>query len=318
MTQKDLLYIKTIADEGSISQAAKKLFVSQPSLSQSVRRIEDSLGVPLFKRTPKGLSLTPEGSAYIRMASRILSIYDAFEEEIRNQHELKTGTVCVGATPHRGPLLLPEFLARFHLRYPHVTVDVMERPAMELEDLLLEGKIDLALMRIPKTVEQSKSLTYRGLLRDSFLILLKPDHPAAVHASAPSPDSGEYPVLDPKWLAGENFLLPAPGMRLRDTVTDILKKAGIGEPKSDYSSIYMETLAYLAAAGQGVAIIPTRYFKNVRPAPPLCYSIPEEYGAFWDVCLVALKDAGLSRAAAAFCEEFSRYLGVQPEKEELY
>ena len=77
------------ADGKSGTQAAKKLFVSQPSLSQSVKRIEDALGVELFKRTPKGLVLTQEGEEYYHMATKVMHIYDSFEEEIQNLKELK-------------------------------------------------------------------------------------------------------------------------------------------------------------------------------------------------------------------------------------
>lgn len=309
MTQKDLTYIKTIVDEGGISQAAKKLYLSQPSLSQSVKRIEDSLGVPIFNRTPKCLSLTPEGGEYYLMATKILSIYAAFEENIKNRQELKTGTVLVGATPHRGPRLLPEFLAKFHLKYPGINVVVHEESADELEKLLLQGKIDFALMRTRKVHDSSRSLAYKGLLNDSFMILLPKGHPAGKHAVIT--DSSTHPVLDPKWLADENFLLPETTMRLRDMVLDILKKAGIDDPRSDYSSIYPETLALLAAAGKGVAIIPPRYYDSVNPNPaPDWYSIPEHYGIFWDISLVTLKDGVLPRASAVFLQEFEEYLGV--------
>ena len=101
LNQKDLIYIKTIVEEGGVTQAARKLFVSQPSLSQSVKRIEESLETELFRRTPKGLVLTPEGEEFYQMASKVMHIYESFDEEIRNLKELKTGTVTVGATPHR-------------------------------------------------------------------------------------------------------------------------------------------------------------------------------------------------------------------------
>ena len=89
LNQKDLIYIKTIVDEGGITQAARKLFVSQPSLSQSVKRIEESLGTDLFRRTPKGLILTPEGEEYYHMANKVMHIYESFDEEIHNLKELK-------------------------------------------------------------------------------------------------------------------------------------------------------------------------------------------------------------------------------------
>lgn len=309
MNDKDFLYIKTVADEGGISQAAKKLYVSQPSLSQSVKRIEESLGVLLFRRTPRGLLLTAEGEEYYRTASKILSIYADFEENLLNRQELKTGIVSVGTAPHQGLRLLPKILASFYIKYPGITVNVREGTAAELQELLLSGNIDLALIREPTAENSLNNILSRGLLSTSFLILLPQGHPAGRHAVRR--EGSPYPVLDPKWLREENFLLPDPSQRLRDTVLEILQMAGIPNPKSSYFSMYSETLAILAAAGQGAAILPTRYYDQYHLSPePECYALPEKYGMFWNLSLVTLKDAVPSRATAAFLEELYRSIDV--------
>lgn len=307
MNDKDFLYIKTVADEGGISQAAKKLYVSQPALSQSVKRIEEGLGVLLFRRTPRGLLLTAEGEEYYRMASKILSIYSDFEENLQNRQELKTGTVAVGTAPHQGLRLLPKILAAFYMKYPGITVNVREGTAAELQELLLRGAIDLAFIRETTAENSLNNILARGLLSTSFLILLPQGHPAGRHAVRL--EGSPYPVLDPIWLREENFLLPDPTQRLRDTVLEILRKAGIPNPRSNYFSIYSETLAILAAAGKGAAILPTRYYDHFQLSPkPESYAIPERYGTYWNVSLVTLKDAVPSRATAAFLEEVYRHV----------
>lgn len=309
MNQKDLIYIKTIVDEGGISQAAKKLFVSQPSLSQSVKRIEETLDVTLFKRTPKGLVLTPEGEEYYRMAGKVLSIYSFFEDEIKNLKELKTGVVTVGATPHRGVVLFSEFLAEFYMKYPGITVKMVEAPTSELEELLLAGNVDFAMLREPVKKTDSSRFIYRGLSKDQFMILLPPGHQAREHAE-PYGDSGEW-VLDPKWLSDEKFLLPDPSLRLYESVMSILKQAGITSFKDSYTSLYMETLVHLASSGVGVAIVSSHYVRRKKLTQfGDLYRIPESYGAFWEVSLATLKDTYLSRAANKFIEEYARYLGV--------
>lgn len=309
MNQKDLIYIKMIVDEGGISQAARKLFVSQPSLSQSVKRIEETLGATLFKRTPKGLVLTPEGQEYYRMASKVLNIYSSFEEEMQNLKELKTGTITIGATPHRGMFLFSEFLAEFYMKYPGIKVNMVEALTYELEELLLSGKVDFAMMRAPIDKPAVSRFTYRGLFKDTFLILLPPGHPAREHAEFS--EEGSQPILDPKWLADENFLLPEPSMRLYESVISILQKAGITSPKCSYSSLYVDTLVRLTAAGAGVSIISSRYVQKGKLAQFFdVYRIPESYGVFWEVSLATLNDAYLSRAAQKFIEEYTRYLGA--------
>lgn len=309
MNQKDLLYIKTIAEEGGISQAARKLYLSQPSLSQSVKRIEDSLGTSLFKRVSRGLVLTEAGKEYYVMASQILKTYSNFEEGIRNLESLKTGQIFVGATTHRGLFLLPEFLADFHLRYPGIKVSVIETTTDSLENLLLTGNLDFSFMRAPAKTGCHKNISYQGLLRDSFLLLLPPGHPAGKQAV--SIKGMPFPVLELSRLKNENFLLPDPTLRLHENVLNILGHAGITIPNSDFSSVYMETLVRLVSAGCGAAILPYKLAEIPGLSPmPDYYCIPEEYGAYWDMCIATLKDSCLSKAAAAFIKEFREYMGV--------
>ncbi len=309
MNQKDLIYIKTIVDEGGISQAARKLFVSQPSLSQSVKRIEDSLGVILFNRTPKGLVLTPEGEEYYHMAGKVMHIYDSFEDEIRNLKELKSGKVTVGTTPHRGMVLFPEFLAEFYLKYPGIKVQMVEAPTSELEELLLKGAVDLAVLREPEHPTTESRILYHELSRETFMLVLPKGHPAGAYAAFAEGERWE--VLDPKYVSDEMFLLPDSSLRLYEIVSSILKKAGIRTPKCACQSLYMETLVRLAVAGAGVAIVSSRYVKRsyVESLADV-YKIPDSYGTFWEVSLATLKDAYPSRAANKFIEEYTRYLGV--------
>lgn len=309
MNQKDLIYIKTIVDERGITQAARKLFVSQPSLSQSVKRIEDALGVTLFKRTPKGLVLTQEGEEYYRMANKVMNIYDSFEDEIQNLKELKSGKVIVGTTPHRGMVLFPEFLAEFYLKYPGIKVQMVEAPTSELEELLLRGAVDLAVLREPMHPTPESRIAYHELSREAFMLVLPKGHPAGKHAEI---SEGErWAALDPKYLADEMFLMPDSSLRLYENTISILKKAGIHAPKCAYQSLYMETLVRLAEAGVGVAIVSTRYVKrsHVERLADV-YKIPESYGTFWGVSLATLKDAYVSRATEKFMDEYTRYLGV--------
>ena len=309
MNQKDLIYIKMIVDEGGITQAAKKLFVSQPSLSQSVKRIEDALGVVLFKRTPKGLVLTPEGEEYYHMANKVMHIYDSFEEEIQNLKELKSGKVVIGATPHRGKVLFSEFLAEFYLKYPGIKVEMMEAPTHELEGLLLKGAVDFAVLREPTRPESVNRFTYHGLSKETLMLLLPKGHPAGVHAT--EVEGGKWPLLDPKWLQGETFLLPHTSLRFYELVTGVLKAAGIETPNCAYNALYMETLVHLAMAGVGIAVVSSQYVcqKNIREQVDI-YKISDSYGTFWGVSLATLKDSYISRAAQAFIEEYIRYLGV--------
>ena len=106
MTSRELEYIKTVADEKSISSAARKLYIAQPSLSQSLQRIEENLGAKLFNRTPSGLTLTYAGERCYQMACQVLKIYSDFEAEISDINQLKTGRIVMGTTNHLGTVIL--------------------------------------------------------------------------------------------------------------------------------------------------------------------------------------------------------------------
>ena len=110
MTEKELNYIKTITEEKSISKAARKLFISQPSLSQYVRRIETELGTELFKRTPAGLIPTYAGEQYYRTALKILALYEDLEREISDINALQTRKIHLGITSHLGTGVLSRVL----------------------------------------------------------------------------------------------------------------------------------------------------------------------------------------------------------------
>ena len=108
MTSKELMYVKTIAEEKTISKAAQKLFVAQPSLSQSLQRIEEALGARLFNRTAGGLTLTYAGERYYHMATQILKMYQDFETEVSDINNLKPGASTWASPTIWAPSCSPE------------------------------------------------------------------------------------------------------------------------------------------------------------------------------------------------------------------
>ena len=133
MTSRELLYVKTIADEKSITKAAQKLYLTQPSLSHCVASIEKQLGTRLFRRTSGGLVLTYAGEKYYRMACEVLRVYAAFESEISEESELERGRVTLGITNYLACDLLPRMLPRFHREHPGIELRVIEETTDELE-----------------------------------------------------------------------------------------------------------------------------------------------------------------------------------------
>ena len=149
MELKELRYIVTLAEEGSISRAADRLFMAQSSLSQFLQQYEKELGTVLFARTAKGIRPTTGGANFIENARQILLQYRRAENELWDSVNLEGGRIIFGISSFRGRYMLPGILADFQQKYPKVKVDIVEANSMELEEELTAGKLDLAVVALP-------------------------------------------------------------------------------------------------------------------------------------------------------------------------
>lgn len=151
MNLKQARYIQTIAQEGSITAAARKLYISQPSLSQMLKQVEVELGTALFDRSVSPVHLTLAGEACLQAAEAILAANDRLERQLQEIRDESRGRLRLGISVQRGmqvlPLALPWFLARF----PHVALEITERGSADLEELVLKGGVDVALAVIDST-----------------------------------------------------------------------------------------------------------------------------------------------------------------------
>lgn len=299
MTSRELLYVKTIAEEGNISKAAKKLYIAQPSLSQALQKLEEQLGAPLFNRTTSGLSLTYAGERYYHMASQILKMYENFEIEISDINNLKTGRIHLGITNHLGILTLPRTLRRFLQICPFVEVLVTEDNTDNLEKRLLTGELDFVVAHAPAELQYNR-ISYETLQRDPFVLVASPDHPLSLKAV---PMQGyPYPVLDLRLLEGEPMIRLHPGQRIRQVTDTVLKRAGIRRINTIMTLRNHTTAQLLAAKGIGTTMVPLQYSRLSveQEEAPCLFSIDNRYEAWWDMCIATLEGSFLSKADQLF------------------
>ena len=154
MNLKQALYIRTVAQEGNITAAAKKLYVSQPSLSQMIRQVESEYGVTLFDRTVSPLRLTYAGEKYLTAANVMLMANERLENELREIRQESSGLLRLGISVQRAIQILPVALPWFTMQFPKVSVDLREEGSARLEKLLEDGEIDLALAAIESVSPQ--------------------------------------------------------------------------------------------------------------------------------------------------------------------
>ena len=172
MNIKQAYYIKTIAECGSITAAAKKLYVSQPSLSQMLRHVEEELGVELFDRSVTPFYLTYAGEKYLHAARIMLEASEQLQSEIREIRQEHSGRLRLGISVSRGLQVLPYVIPRFCAEYPNVKLELVESGSDTLDAMIQEGKIDLALAAIESI---SPDMTYELIEQETIGILAGKD-----------------------------------------------------------------------------------------------------------------------------------------------
>lgn len=145
MTSQQIEYVLTLAEEKSFSKAAQKLYVTQPSLSQFIKNLENELHTQIFDRSTSPIRLTPSGEAFVQAARKIKAIEDELNQQLADLTNLKTGDLKIGTSPFRASCLLPKSIAKFHELYPGVTIHIIEEVTHKLHEAIMDGSIDLYL-----------------------------------------------------------------------------------------------------------------------------------------------------------------------------
>lgn len=303
MNDRELLYIKTIADTQSISKAAEELFIAQPSLSQALQRIERELGTHLFIREPRGMKLTYAGEKYYLMAKEILDIYSDFKSEITHINELKAGRLVIGIARYMGMNILPNILPKFNKNYPNIEIIIREENTRVLENLVLGGNVDFALTHVHKK-EMNEKINYEILKEDEFLL---------VTPKAYLKDSDKIKVKDGKSyvdlreLEGEKFILLDINKGIRKVQDRTIKSYGIS-PDVVFTTKNFETAKRLAANGMGITIIPKDYlniFSQDKSYDSFNLSGTEEN--IWYTAILTIPDIYKSQATKVFIDEVKRF-----------
>ena len=146
MELRSLHYFVRIAELGSITRAAAHLHVAQPALTRHIQRLEDELNVALFTRANRGVRLTEAGQKLLDGATRILRDIERTGDEIRVQDAHPSGKIILGITPTLCPVLVPDLFARMRIEYPMIELKVMHAGMVRLEEFVVDGRVDIALL----------------------------------------------------------------------------------------------------------------------------------------------------------------------------
>jgi len=202
--RKELVY--TVYQEKSISKAAQKLFVSQPSLSIMIRKIEEEVGLPLFDRTSKPIRMTEAGMEYIKAAEAIMHIEKAFDNYVNAANEVLTGSLTVGGNQLLSSLVLPGYISRFIRNYPGIQLHLEDANSLALENMISSGRLDLVI----DNRKLDSEVFEQHLWRTEHLLLAVPAE-FACNRGLEQYRLREEDILDGSYLASEGKPVPLAG-----------------------------------------------------------------------------------------------------------
>lgn len=275
-------YLLMVSQEGNITKAAEKLYIAQPSLSQAIKRIENELGLPIFFRNKNSIEPTAAGTLFLESCKQILSTMEEAQQNINELSQMRTGLLRLGTPNHIGTHIIPHLLALYHREFPGITVSLHEGNSMELEQMVADNQIDMAMLPMPLNKPNLKTIPY---LTCRYVLVMSKDNP--LNKLAYQADATErFPRFDLRKASGAPFLLGKAGQRSEHVANIVFKNAGIS-PKIAMRSRNLETLRRVAAAGYGLSLIPEK-FLDFSPSEfeVNYYYLPPEQDYIWTISLV--------------------------------
>lgn len=244
MNLRDLKYIVAVADSGHFGRAARHCFVSQPTLSGQIKKLEAELGVMIFERTNRRVAVTPTGEEILRHARLMIEQSDAITQIARARQDPLAGPLRIGAIPTLSPYLMPLILLPLKKRHPQMKLVLSEETTETLLQRLAHHEIDAALLA---TAEDESDLDRIELFDEPFWIAYPRDHPLYLQETITRQDLDELDLL----LLSEGHCLAQQVMEL----CHVSQRANSGE-MADLRASSLETLMQLVGAGFGSTLVP--------------------------------------------------------------
>lgn len=312
----EMKYVYAVYQEKSFSKAAKKMYISQPALSNMVRKAEQEMGAAIFDRSTIPLTVTKEGAHYIKCIEKILFIQRNIKAYFEDIKELNTGSLSLGGSSYFCSFVFPEMLGRFHEKYPNVTIDLLEGNVKELKKGLEEETVDLVL---ETALEKSDPAVKRFFYKKETLIL-------AVPASYPINKKLQPYRLSHQDIVSENyrketvepvplgefqeipFITMKPGNDLYKRGRSLCKNAGFTQKTAIYVDQVL-TSVNIASTGVGAVFIRSDIVKCMMDNERLVYYKLGDPLADRNVTFAVKR----GRYITSSMKEFLRMAGIEAE-----
>lgn len=286
MNLRDLTYLVAVADHLHFGRAADASFVSQPTLSTQIKKLEAELGVELIERTPRHVTLTDAGERVVERARIVLSESENIRDIARRAQDREAGSLRIGLFPTLAPYLLPHVVPALHERFPNLELLLVEEKTDVVHAQLRAGQLDAGFLATPLPDDH---LAHQVLFEEDFVLAVPSDHRLA---------DSEGPV-DFSVLGDEPLLLLEEGHCLRNQALAVCQLAGATE-RGGFRATSLETLRQMVAAGVGATLLP-----ELSVQPPVA---PSE-----DIRLFRFVDPAPRRQIAMFWRPTSVYRDLIPQ-----
>lgn len=279
-------YVYAIYTEKSFTKAAKKLFISQPSLSAAIKNIEKKIGAPLFERSGSKVSLTEIGQEYIYTAEKIMSAEKDFENRIHDIYNLDTGKITVGGTNYLCSYILPQIINKFTTMYPKIDVNLMEANSGVLSNMMNNEEIDILLDSYDENMYVHGGIP---LLNETVLLSVPADwkineklknfqiRPENIYNGTVNLD--EVPSVSMESFSNEPFILLKKGNDMYERAFSVFEKNGI-VPNVVFYVDQLNISYTLVESGMGAAFVTDTLFKFSKfPDNAVLYNISREHSS---------------------------------------
>lgn len=266
----ELQYFMAIAKHRNLTKAAQELYVSQPTLTKFLQKLEKKMGGKVFRKNGHRYELTFLGNRYLEYARKVTALNQDWEKELSDMRSSYEGELNIALPSMRSACLIPQLLPTFHKKHPGVHINFYEYEHGIQDELLADGKLDFAIF---SAWQAHPNLAYESLKTEEILLVLQPEHPLAKKAVVR--DDCRYPWLDLSLFKDHPFILHFPDQNTGRDAQQLFEQYHI-QPPVPFLTRSSQTCIQLAAKGLGATFAPESYVNDAaRSGSVLAFSTGE-------------------------------------------
>lgn len=279
MTFQQLLYVVTVAEECSFSKAARRLFISQPSLSQYIKNLEGNLNVILFDRSTNPIKVTDSGKVFVNIAKKILDLKGELDDRMDSIANMESGTIYIGVSPFRTSIFMPYIISEFKKRYPGINISIVEGHINKFESDIVNSDIDFFVTTLPVS---ERLMDYEFLMNERIMLAVPPqfeinkriDNLKGIEEVETC--GKKYKKIRLEIFKDEPFIFLKPDQKIHKLADRLCNKAGF-EPNIVMENTNMDSSIAMTIGGLGISFVPDTVVKYGNMANnPVYYYIDDE------------------------------------------